>query len=79
MSMPTGLDEDKQPYWDIEKVRITSVKLTFAGTPGLRIQSFQKNPTVRERMYIGVEIPISNKQVGLDFIASVIDAVQEVL
>ena len=77
--MPTGLDRDKQPYWDIEKIRITSVKSTFAGTPGLRIQSFQKNPTLRERMYIGAEIPIPNKKVGLNLISSLINAVGEVL
>lgn len=77
--MPTGQDGNGQPYWDVENIRITSIASTFAGTPGLRIQSFQKNPTVRERMYIGAEIPIPNKKVGLDLISSLISAVGEVI
>jgi hypothetical protein len=76
--MSQSEDSNGQTYYEVDNVRITCLKSTFAGTPGLRIQSYRKDPSVSKSLNRGAEVPLPDEASGLRFVATILQAARTV-
>ena len=60
----TSKDGSNNSYFDVGNIRITSVKKTWDGKPGLRIQAYKPDG----RLFQGAEIPIKDKNTAFDLV-----------
>lgn len=64
-----------EEHFDVSNVRITPVKKTWAGCPGLRIQAYRADG---KRLYIGPEIPIPDTTAAFDLLKTIHQALEAV-
>jgi len=67
-------DQKGQKFIIFEGVKITAVKRTYSGDPGISIRAFHEDPSISKRTHMGPEIPIPDRETAMDFIAAILNA-----
>lgn len=67
-------DSSGNKYFDTGNIRVTSLKQTWSGEPGIRIQAYKGHG---KSLHNGAEIPISTKESAFDVLRAILYAIED--